>query len=361
MTVCVDLFYQHIEWRSDNDKSTGYISPPHPQPSSNYKHQSIDKTPRTMKLYSTFKCENWTVRYGLFEPIIFPSPKLSDIQTVTFVHGTPWSSDVFQPLATALLARGRHRVLLYDLPGYGQSQEIQPTTKDGSPTSKFVGDTSVKTQAAVLAGLLKHLKLDGREGNAAPAVIAHDIAGAIALRAHLIHNCEFASLLLMDTNVVLPWGDGFYKLVRSEPDVFLKLPSSIFEAVVRAVIRSACFNPNKLLSGWEDALARPWVRGEGDTDSEAERKQRSFVRQIAQANDADVAEMLDADMYAKVRCNVKVLLGEQDQWIPHEKVDRLVTMIKHCVKEYVGIPEAGHLVMIDQPERVAFEVLSWLS
>ena len=313
-----------------------------------------------MELSSTFTCQNWTIRYGLFEPD--PSKSASTATTtVVFVHGTPWSSDVFQPIAKALLARGKHRVLLYDLPGYGQSQEIQTATKDASETSKFAGDTSVKTQAAVLAELLKHLNLDGREGNSAPAVIAHDIAGAIALRAHLIHQCEFASLLLMDTNVVLPWGDGFYKLVRSEPDVFLKLPSSIFEAVVRAVIRSACFNPSRLVSGWEEALARPWVRGDNDSHAKAEEKQRSFVRQIAQANDADVAEMLEADMYAKVRCNVKVLWGEQDQWIPREKMDSLAEKMKHCVREFVAIPEAGHLIMIDQPERVAFEVLSWLS
>jgi pimeloyl-ACP methyl ester carboxylesterase len=252
-------------------------------------------------------------------------------------------------------------VLLYDLPGYGQSQETQSVSPATLEASKFVGDTSVKAQAAMLADLLKHLQLDGGDGNPAPAVIAHDIAGAIALRAHLIHRCEFASLLLIDTNAVLPWGDGFYKLVRSEPDVFLKLPLGIYEAVVRAVIQSACFDPKRLLSGWEDTLARPWIRSDGDTEADAEDKRRSFIRQIAQANDADVAEMLDADMYASVRCDVKILWGQEDRWIPWEKMESLVNKMGHRVREFIAIPEAGHLIMIDQPERVALELLSWLS
>ena len=314
-----------------------------------------------MQLSSTFTCQDWTIRYGLFEPDGSSDRDSGHIKTVVFVHGTPWSSYVFQPVAKALLARRRHRVLLYDLPGYGQSQEIKPSSSATAKGSNFVGDTSVKMQAIVLAELLKLLKLDGKHGNAAPAVIAHDIAGAIVLRTHLIHGCDFASLLMMDTNTVLPWGDGFYKLARSEADTFLKLPAGIHEAVVRAVIRSACFNSARLLSGWEDALALPWTRQHGDTDAEAEEKQRSFVRQIAQANDSDVAEMLDAEMYTNVRCDVKILWGKDDQWIPQHKMDTLATQLGNRMKEFVAIPEAGHLIMIDQPERVAAEVLSWLS
>lgn len=313
-----------------------------------------------MELSSIFTSQGWTIRYGLFEPDTSTSSNSEPTRTVVFVHGTPWSSDVFQPIAKAILARGQHRVLLYDLPGYGQSQEIQASGRSTS-RSKFVGDTSVKAQGIALAELLKHLNLDGKNGNATPSVIAHDIAGAIALRAHLIHGCEFESLLLMDTNTVLPWGDGFYKLVRCEPDTFLKLPSGIFEAVVKAVIRSACFNPNRLFSGWEESLALPWIRRDGDNESQAEQKQHSFVRQIAQANDVDVAEMLDADMYTKVRCDVKILWGEQDQWIPRHKMDSLASKLGDRMKEFVAIPEAGHLIMIDQPERIAFEVLSWIS
>lgn len=308
-----------------------------------------------MDLTRSFKYDCWTIKYAISAPASSQPNK-----TVVFVHGTPWSSEVFQPITEALLARHGYRILLYDLPGYGQSQQLDTGSSQPHGDSLFEGDTSVALQSRALSALLQHLSLDGKGGNEAPAVIAHDIAGAIALRAHLIHSCEFASLLLMDTNTVLPWGDGFYKLVRAEPHTFLKLPLGIFEAVVRSVTRSACFNPRKLDYGWEDALAAPWT-GSRDADaSVAEAKRTSFVRQIAQANDADVAEMLDQSMYEAVRCPVKVLWGEEDQWIPREKMDSLAEMLGAKMSEFVVVPEAGHLVMIDQPERVAVEVFDWL-
>ncbi|KAK3056414.1 hypothetical protein LTR09_002921 [Extremus antarcticus] len=311
-----------------------------------------------MQLSSSFQSHGWEIKYSLQgqpESINVRKP------TVVFVHGTPWSSGVFQPIAKALLSRGQYQVLLYDLPGYGQSQSSLKSDPAGQQSGQFAGDTSVKTQGAVLADLLNHLQLDGKDGRRAPAIVAHDIAGAIAFRTHLIHQCDFSSLLMMDTNTVLPWGDGFYKLARSKAEVFQELPHGIYAAMVRAVIQSACRNPKVLASGWEDALARAWVADDNEDSTAASEKQSSFVRQIAQANDADVAEMLDADMYKQVRCDVKIVWGEQDQWIPRHKMDSLAKMLGQRLKEFVVVPEAGHLVMLDQPERVSVEIFDWLS
>jgi pimeloyl-ACP methyl ester carboxylesterase len=208
-----------------------------------------------------------------------------------------------------------------------------------------------------LAALLKQVQPNQGDILQRPALVAHDIAGAIALRASLLHDCKYRSLLLLDTNAVLPWGDGFYKLARSEAKTFLQLPSSIFEAVVREVVRSASHAPKEFSRVWEDILVEPWV---DDDPSAAGTKQNSFVRQIAQANDADVAEMLDQDLYKNIECPVKIMWGEQDQWIPKEKLESLAGMLKYSFKEFVVVPDAGHLVMIDQPERVAIEIFDWL-
>ncbi|KAI6861926.1 hypothetical protein KC343_g7637 [Hortaea werneckii] len=339
-----------------------------------------------MDLPLTFHFQGWDIRYNLLRSAESDRASTKEPKSVVFVHGTPWSSVVFQPLIETLLAKGPYQILVYDLPGYGQSQKYrrpgdptqpsQVATATATTTTYFPGDTSVKFQAEALAALLSSVHLHSSKGNAnagntpsLPAIIAHDIAGAIVLRAHLLHGCDFASMLLMDTNAVLPWGDGFYKLVRSEPQTFVQLPPKIFEAVVSAVVQSACFNPGVLKSGWEDKLTAPWVdaglesssgeKGRG-TGGEGER-QRSFVRQIAQANDGDVAEMLEGNMYEKVRCQVKVLWGESDTWIPREKIERLIEMLGDKVKEVAFIPEAGHLVMLDQPGRVAVEVYDWLN
>jgi pimeloyl-ACP methyl ester carboxylesterase len=305
-----------------------------------------------MDLPSTYHFQGWNIRYSLAGS---NNTSASDLQvkSVVFVHGTPWSSAVFRPIVEALLAKEsfQYQILVYDLPGYGQSQDFNPcSTNTTTSEADFQGDTSVKFQAKALIELLKHVHLDGKEGRPTPAIIAHDIAGTIVLRAHLLHDCEFDSMMLVDTNAVLPWGDGFYTLARSEPHPFLRLPPSIFEAVVRAVIRSACHSPN---AAWEDVLARPWI-GAGE-------RQRSFVRQIAQANDEDVAEMLAGNMYERVRCDVKIVWGEQDQWIPRGKVEDLIRRLNGRVKDCAFIPKAGHLVMLDQPGRFAIEVFDWLS
>lgn len=312
-----------------------------------------------MHLPSVYQFEGWNIRYNLAGSNNSLASNRRDVKSVVFVHGTPWSSAVFRPVIVALLAKESYQILAYDLPGYGQSQHLNIGSSTTPSQEDFPGDTSVKFQAKALTELLKHVQWDGREGHPTPAVIAHDIAGAIVLRAHLLHSCDFDTMMLLDTNAVLPWGDGFYKLARSEPQSFLRLPPKIFEAVLRAVIQSACHYPNVLQIGWEDVLAHHWIdRSDG---SGAGERQRSFVRQIAQANDADVAEMLEGDLYGQVRCDVKIVWGEQDEWIPRKKVDELITRLNGKVKECAFIPNAGHLVMLDQPERFAIEVFDWLT
>ncbi|KFY18721.1 hypothetical protein V493_08392 [Pseudogymnoascus sp. VKM F-4281 (FW-2241)] len=310
-----------------------------------------------MDLPLTYEFQGWNIQYDLKKSRNTTVLNQAQAKCVVFVHGTPWSSVVFKPIVEALLAKGSYHVLVYDLPGYGQSQEYNPDSSAATSKADFPGDTSVKFQATALAELLRHVKLDGKDSNPAPAIIAHDIAGTIVLRAHLLHDCNFDTMLMAESNCVLPWGDGFYKLARSEPQTFVKLPPKVFEATVRAVIQSACHDVRVLKAGWEDALAQPWIFSDGD---EVGDRQRSFVRQIAQADDGDVSEMLEKELYARVRCDVKIVWGEQDQWIPRARIEETIGKLGSRVKQTAFIPDAGHLVMLDKPERFAIEVLDWL-
>lgn len=231
-----------------------------------------------------YQFQGGNIRYNLAESEGTTTKDEPRMKCVVFVHGTLWSSVVYRSTVEALLAKGSYNILVYDLPGYGQTQEYHPGDSTTTSEADFPGDTSVKFQAKALAALLKQVQLDGKERHSAPAVITHDIAGTIVLRAHLLEGCEFDTMMLIDANIVLPWGDGFYNLARSEAQTFLKLPPDVFGAVVRAVVRSACHNPKVLQTGWEDLLARPWI--DSSSDGGTATGQRSFVRQIAQANDA---------------------------------------------------------------------------
>lgn len=305
-------------------------------------------------LPETFSHNGWSIRY-LARRAKYEDSSSAATPWVVFVHGTPWSSDVFRPLADALSAGGSFNVVLYDLAGYGQSQAF-----DGSRAG-LEPDTSVRAQSESLAALLRHLGLDGKGANTSPHVVAHDIAGVISLRAHLLHGCEYRSLCLLDTNCVLPWGDKLYNSIRSNAPVFEELPGGVFEGCLRAIIQSARVKGQGLGQEWEDVLARPWLAGGSVSDPDLQYDpQKNFVRQIKQSNDRHTAELLDNGLYSQVRCDVKVLWGEKDEWIPYEKMQRLAELLGRRLKGFVIVAEAGHLIMLDQPERVTLEIARWL-
>ncbi|GAB3410296.1 alpha/beta fold hydrolase [Flindersiella endophytica] len=93
-----------------------------------------------------------------------------------FCHGTPFSSRVWSAYADALA--GDYTVHLWDMPGYGQSSMRPEHAVDFG------------AQAKAFAALLEHWRLDR------PHVIAHDFGGAVSLRATLLEQVAYASLLL---------------------------------------------------------------------------------------------------------------------------------------------------------------------
>lgn len=312
------------------------------------------RTADNFDLPETFSHNGWSIRY-LARRAKYEDSSAAASPWVVFVHGTPWSSDVFRPLANALSAGGSFNIVLYDLAGYGQSQIFNNSQAESEP------DTSVKAQSEALAALLQHLGLDGKDGNKSAHVVAHDIAGVISLRAHLLHGCEYRSLCLLDTNCVLPWGDKLYNSVRTNAPVFEDLPAGVFEGCLRAIIQSARVRGQGLGQEWEDVLARPWLTGGSASDSSLRYDpQKNFVRQIKQSDDSHTAELLDNGLYTKVRCDVKILWGEKDAWIPYEKMQSIAKMLGERLKGFVTVPDAGHLIMLDQPERVTLEISRWL-
>ncbi|MBO0769014.1 MAG: alpha/beta fold hydrolase, partial [Solirubrobacterales bacterium] len=132
---------------------------------------------------------------------------------VVLVHGTPWSSWTWRRVARRLSER--FSVYAFDLLGFGAS--------DKRPDQ----DVSLAAHGARLAALLEHWELER------PVLVAHDIGGAVALRAHLIHGRPVAGLALVDVVALGSWGSPFFRLVWEHSDVFEQLPSAIHEGVLR--------------------------------------------------------------------------------------------------------------------------------
>jgi pimeloyl-ACP methyl ester carboxylesterase len=242
---------------------------------------------------------------------------------LVLLHGTPFSSIVWRRIAPYA---GEHRqVFYYDLLGYGRSEMHAGQ------------EVSLAAQGRLFAALLKHWDL------AQPEVAAHDFGGCTALRAHLLHGCEYSALTLIDPVALAPWGSPFVQHVRSHEAAFAGLPAYIHAAILPAYIAGAAFRP---LSAPDMQLyVDPWLGAAG---------QAAFYRQIAQM-DLRFTEEIEP-RYGEIRCPVQILWGAQDQWIPVERGQELARRIAGSSLRI--IPQAGHLVQEDAPEAIVAALLT---
>ena len=245
---------------------------------------------------------------------------------VVLCHGTPWSSELWRPIAEALAPY--FTVYLWDMPGYGLSSKRDEHR------------VSLDVQGELFTDLLAHWELPN------PRVVAHDYGGAVALRAHLLHDARFASLALVDVVALAPWGSEFFRLVREHPDVFGALPAAVHEGALRAYIAGA--SHRGVLPAAMDALVAPWLGEAG---------QAAFYRQIAQADEAFTDEI--EPMYGELNLPVLVVWGRDDAWIPVERAHRLTEAIPGAQLQIID--SAGHVVQLDQPAALAATLTRWLS
>ncbi|WP_027167895.1 alpha/beta hydrolase [Mesorhizobium sp. WSM3224] len=244
---------------------------------------------------------------------------------LVLVHGTPFSSAVWRKIIP--YSCDHRRVYFYDLLGYGQSE-----MRDGQ-------DVSLGVQNKVLEALLEHWELDS------PDVVGHDFGGATVLRAHLLGERNYRSMTLIDPVAIAPWGTALIRHARQHEAVFAGLPAYVHEAIVPAYIAGSA---HQTLPAETMALyATPWFGEQG---------QAAFYRQVAQMDERYTDEVEPS--YAKIRCPVLILWGEQDRWISVEHGRTLAKKIPGSTLKI--IPGAGHIVQEDAPEAVVAALLKFL-
>lgn len=245
---------------------------------------------------------------------------------VVLLHGTPWSSALWLPLARALSRS--HTVYLWDMPGYGQSSKDESHPVD------------LGVQGELFAHLLREWRLDH------PLVIAHDLGGAVALRARLLHGAAYRALCLIDVVALSPWGSPFFTLVNQHAEVFAQLPAAVHRGALEAYVRGASHRGLR-----DDDLAMlvtPWTGPQG---------QPAFYRQIAQADERFTAEI--GSGYASITEPVHIVWGACDTWIPVDRAHRLHAAIPHS--SLTLIDDAGHLIQLDAPAELAAELTRWVA
>ncbi|KAI4274787.1 MAG: hypothetical protein L6R38_006042 [Xanthoria sp. 2 TBL-2021] len=264
-----------------------------------------------------------------------------DAQPLIFVHGTPWSSRLWASYAIALSKK--YCVYLFDNPGYGLSKLLTPTA-----TAEFASNGPLTKQAEITAALFRHWGL-----SRAPHVVAHDNAGLVTLRTILQHGCIYKSLTLIDVVAVGTWGLPFFKLVAENEDVFNAIPPQMFDGIVRSYIRDAAHIT--LRKEDEDMLAEPWVSGDGRPGQEG------LVHVLKQAS-TRVSDDVEGQYHnvGESGLRIKIIWGKEDKWVPCERAEKLKNLIGGR-SEVVLVEEAGHLIQLDQPERLMAEIVMFLA
>jgi pimeloyl-ACP methyl ester carboxylesterase len=244
---------------------------------------------------------------------------------LVLLHGTPFSSYVWRRIAPALAREWT--VHVWDMLGYGASEQ------------RAGQDVSLAAQGRLFAELLDLWELDE------PAVVAHDVGGAVSLRALLLEQRRYRCLALVDVVALAPWGSPFFTLVREHAEVFEQLPGYIHRAILAAYVANAAYRP--LSADTLDALIAPWLGEVG---------QSAFYRQIAQTDQRDTDEI--QPRYGELDLPVLVVWGRQDGWIPVAKAHELRAAIPGA--ELALLDDAGHLVQEDAPEPLLARLTAFL-
>jgi len=248
--------------------------------------------------------------------------KMGEGNPLVLIHGTPFSSQVWRRIAPLLA--GRWQVFYFDLIGYGQSEKQDDQ------------DVSLGVQNQLLSELVYEWNIR------TPEILAHDFGGTTALRAYYLDGLRYEKLTLIEPVAIAPWGSSFVQHVRAHEAVFSELPAYAHEALLRAYLQSS--SHQKLSDKTLDIYVEPWLGKIG---------QSAFYRQIAQM-DQRFTDEIEAQ-YTTMECPVQLLWGQEDEWIPISRGQKLAQKITSGKLQTIS--NSGHLMQEDRPEAIIAAML----
>lgn len=253
-------------------------------------------------------------------------------EPVVLLHGTPSYSYEWRHVVPHVEAAG-HRVITYDLLGYGRSER---------PVGR---DTSVAAQTELLGHLLDALGVDRA------AVVAHDIGGAVGQRFAVAHPERVSRLMLIDTVSYDSWpSDTWRKIIEEGLEDHLRLPQEDVDALLTRQLEMTVARGAETMTGDVlEAYLAPHRSAPGRV---------SFFEHQVRHYDSRYTEEV-AGRLASLTMPVRILWGELDRWQPVAYARRLAEDIPGA--RLTVLPGAGHFVTEDAPERVTEEILDFLA
>lgn len=258
---------------------------------------------------------------------------------VLLLHGCPFSGFVWRHVIT--VPSPHFRCVAPDLLGLGDT-ETPPEA-----------DWTLPAQTAAVLDLLDHLGLDH------VAVVGHDQGGAIAqlLAAH--HPSRITALVLADAEAYDNWPSA-----DELPFVRATQLSVIGRLVLWAWSRRPLFRwalaHGKAVhdrAALTDELVDGYIAANLATAHRRAKTRRFLTAQLDPANQWHTTKAIDG--LKRFQAPTLVLWGERDVHFPPQWGERLYADIPGA-EQLVILPGAGHLLMEEQPERVAHILTEFL-
>ena len=134
-------------------------------------------------------------------------------------------------------------------------------------------------------------------------MIAHDLGGAVSLRAHLLHGARYRSLMLVDVVAIPPTGSPFFRFVQEHPGLLAE-PAGSTSTRPSSPPTSRAASHRGLRAQDLAELVAPWITAEG---------QPAFYRQIEQTDERYLQEI--QPRLGEIDIPVRIVWGRDDTWI----------------------------------------------
>ena len=239
---------------------------------------------------------------------------------MVFVHGIPTSSFLWRNMIAELSTHSR--VIALDLPGFGFS--------DPPPN----GDYTISNYVRLFESFLEALSIG-------PAtLICHDFGGPIVLTYALWHPEKCQRLIIFDTflHTDLPPWPLFMKIAKIRPmgEIFMRFGG-------KSIARSGLEEGVKDKSRISDGIVQQYYMPDGDPD----KLNRTMLGTLRIDYMGDL-EFIEKNL-GTIDKPTLIVWGENDKFLPISLGERIHKDIAGSKME--RIPNCGHFVQEDQPER----------
>ena len=249
---------------------------------------------------------------------------------LVLVHGIPTSSFLWRGMIDELSAHGR--VIAPDLPGFGFS--------DPPPN----GDYTISNYAHLLESFLQALSIEGA------TLVCHDYGGPITITYALRNPEKYRRLIILDTFLhtdIPPWPLSM-KIAKIWPigEIFMRLGG---KSIARSGLEQGVMDKSRI----SEEIVRRYYMPDGNPD----KLNRTMLGTLR------VDYMEDLKFIEKNLRTIEkptlILWGEDDTFLPLYLGDLIHKDIKDSRME--RIPNCGHFIQEDQPERATEMIVRFLS